>query len=49
MRSRNLPSFLIERLAEQSGAVFADQAAWSAARQQRCPVGDSGGGRLGRS
>lgn len=30
MRSRNLPSFLIERLAEQSGAVFADQAAWSA-------------------
>jgi hypothetical protein len=30
MRSRNLPTFLIARLAEQSGAVFAEQAAWSA-------------------
>ena len=30
MRSRALPAFLIARLAEQSGTVFADQAAWSA-------------------
>ena len=30
MRSRALPAFLIARLAEQSGTVFADQAAWLA-------------------
>jgi hypothetical protein len=30
MRSRALPAFLIARLADQSGMVFADQAAWSA-------------------
>lgn len=29
MRSRNLPAFLITRLAEQSSRVFADQVAWS--------------------